>query len=637
MQREVRDFWWSAGATTLVASVLCVAIDSSWVLIQFLLGADPLEDTLFAGSMLRDLILVSQLYALWLLSWVALTATVVLVLARVLGRSVRGASVTLAILSLPAWALWLGSMTRGGSASAYVEPWHLVVGAIVFAALQCLATNGWFGVIEPRLRAVPRLRAACYLAASAACLLADRTLYPGLYPAAHGLLALFAFAALYALAWPDKPQPRSWLALPMIGAVLFAAPVLRPADGDPFMNFYLDKDTLFTRHAQRALGHLRALGRDRASEGPSRGSTEVFQRSFDVLEEGGRTANLVFLSGDGVSPWRIQTGSPDDGELPTTPFLRQLAEASVVFERHYATYPMTQASLKALFTGVVHADGYEPLPTRGPGLLGWVRERGLSSFCAIPFGASIIGDIAGPDWSAGDALCDTVVNERSDARVEDALMAFAAAPFAGPRFVFVHLLGPHEPMQAEPEDVRASDGDLYRAALMTLDRRLERIVAAVGRWPGPTRVVFTSDHGHAFGWHGLSGHASHVYEDQMRIPLILRGFGYPAQRVLTPTSTIDLTALLIGDARALPLHDALRRGVSPPQLAPLFGSFHGLRMLVEGDLKLIVDEVSGGAELYDVRLDVEERNNLAMRHPETMVMLRARLSSGAPFLGRAWP
>ena len=130
----------------------------------------------------------------------------------------------------------------------------------------------------------------------------------------------------------------------------------------------------------------------------------------------------------------------------------------------------------------------------------------------------------------------------------------ARQPPERPTFCFINLIDAHEPYLLDPaaapslrewwrsmriaQDVLAllagptlpSPADLellhllYRNAIASLDRRLERIVdifRAAGRWEN-TLLVLTSDHGQAFGEHGMVWHGVRTDEEMLRVPLILR-------------------------------------------------------------------------------------------------------------------
>ncbi len=123
-----------------------------------------------------------------------------------------------------------------------------------------------------------------------------------------------------------------------------------------------------------------------------------------------------------------------------------------------------------------------------------------------------------------------------------------------PTFAFVNTIDAHEPYLRDPSDapslgawwrdmripqdvlaLLASETPpaaadlarlhaLYRDAIARLDRRLERIVSIyqeAGRWDR-TLFVLTSDHGQAFGEHGMIWHGVRTDEEMLRIPLLLR-------------------------------------------------------------------------------------------------------------------
>jgi len=93
---------------------------------------------------------------------------------------------------------------------------------------------------------------------------------------------------------------------------------------------------------------------------------------------------------------------------------------------------------------------------------------------------------------------------------------------------------------------------LYLAGARDLDRMFEdvreRFLAGAAD-PERVVVVFTSDHGEAFGEHGVMDHGREVYEHQLRVPLVIAAPGWPAAVREDPVSTLDLAptlALLAG-------------------------------------------------------------------------------------------
>ena len=78
--------------------------------------------------------------------------------------------------------------------------------------------------------------------------------------------------------------------------------------------------------------------------------------------------------------------------------------------------------------------------------------------------------------------------------------------------------------QAHDEDRLRRDMACYYGMTSFMDREIGRILDALeasGRAEN-TLVVFTSDHGHFLGHHGLTAKAIHSYEDLVRVPFIAR-------------------------------------------------------------------------------------------------------------------
>jgi choline-sulfatase len=155
---------------------------------------------------------------------------------------------------------------------------------------------------------------------------------------------------------------------------------------------------------------------------------------------------------------------------------------------------------------------------------------------------------------------------------------------------------------------------------MLVGRLLDKLSAL--RLDSNTAVVYMADHGDTMGHHRIFTKGFALYEPAMRIPLIMRSPGMPAgKRVETGVSGVDLlpTTLELLD---LPP----RTGIQGRSLLPLwrgrkqsdpglvfasqgFEGYDRLSMWRTPDWKLTrYDE--GGGELYDMRTDPHELNNL---------------------------
>jgi arylsulfatase A-like enzyme len=153
-----------------------------------------------------------------------------------------------------------------------------------------------------------------------------------------------------------------------------------------------------------------------------------------------------------------------------------------------------------------------------------------------------------------------------------------------------------------------------------------------------TLIVFTSDHGHFLGQHGLVAKGPFHYEDVIRVPFLVAWPGrIPAGRTSDALqSLVDLAPTFL-DAAGLPIPHAMQ-GVSQLTAWSTAGTARDhaivemhhnrgvvhLRTLVTADHKLTVyRDHPGWGELFDLRADPGEVRNL-YHHPEARE-LRAAL------------
>src|SRR5207249_1133706 len=98
-----------------------------------------------------------------------------------------------------------------------------------------------------------------------------------------------------------------------------------------------------------------------------------------------------------------------------------------------------------------------------------------------------------------------------------------------------------------------------------------------------TVVILSSDHGEALDRkedHGTRHHSKSLYDELIRVPLIVAGPGFRPRRVATPVSLIDVVPTVL-DLLGRPRGPELRgesllpylRGESPPH-RPIFAEKH---------------------------------------------------------------
>lgn len=391
-------------------------------------------------------------------------------------------------------------------------------------------------------------------------------------------------------------------------------------------------------------------------------------------------------------------------ERPTSPSFDALAREATLFDGVTAQAPWTKPSVASLMTGrFVHHHGVvssrDALADDAHTLAEAMRDRGYrtAAFSGNPwvtpefrfdqgFAEFESGRAMGPQltvlyrtlrrvdrlthldlarrafWGASANLGNS---ERDRQLTEGAVKWIEQQAPDAPFFLYVHLIGPHDPYDPPLEYVRrfrepgwdgrkgptkpparvqtdfdtaAPLGDAERAALIAqydgaiafADEQLGHLVEALRRSGQLERtlLVVTADHGEEFYEHRNWRHGNQLYGEVVHVPLLFR-FPNPPQaaRRSDLAMLVDvfptLVALVDGaavedkafDGRPLFAPDAARATATAFAEHWWFdGGTYSSRMVRRGDMKLMEsrDETRGQerTELYDLATDASEQRNL---------------------------
>ncbi len=371
-----------------------------------------------------------------------------------------------------------------------------------------------------------------------------------------------------------------------------------------------------------------------------------------------RNLDVVLLTVDALRADLHYAGNP----LPVSPHLDRLAARAVVFTRAYSTASATVRSLSAVMAGrhmeeVVRTRGDFELRIGKANVLlaerlqavGWLTVMIPTIDELKPWrGLSQGFDRVVWDVLTGRPSKSAIVDERA---VDLLLGQLNSVEGTKPsRFTWAHLSDPHHPYHSHTGsgDTGSSEGEFerYWQEVAWTDRQIGRVIHAVEGLPearrNRTAVIVTADHGEAFGEHGHYQHSTDLWEEHIRVPLLIWVPGVEHRRIDTPRSLVDITPTILDLVRAsYPQHgspDALS-GSSlvpdllgfPPQARLVYAELpiesHAradCRVLVDGTWKLRLHgpEVS----LFDLQTDPAEYVNLASRFPTELARLRVLLA-----------
>ncbi len=534
--------------------------------------------------------------------------------------------------------VWLSvRLCSGGKMSKLADRYPLQ--PVLWGALLCATfTALWIGASSAGALAVARertrVRTGVVLLLVASLLAkANQLILPNLYDYLHACLALLAFGTgalgfglLLFRTW-QLPRVRRVLddrrLVAVLGSLLLGVGVANALSLDANLNVRV---ALFDARSPSSRALLSAIDPWlRSLEQRQRVQPKYSARSSHVLPASAEGAHVLLITIDAL---RADHLGSYGYTRPVSPKLDQLAARSLRFERAYAQAPHSSYSLSSLHTSeylheVVELD--RPLPEAT--LARAFADHGYHTAAFYTSGIfHTEGEKLAPlrDSAFGFALFDQTDRE-SEQQTDRVLQEVERIKQRGepPSLLWVHYFDVHEPY--EQTTFGTSEVDRYDSEILHVDREVDRLIRELdARLTKPLVIAITADHGEEFRDHGGVYHGSTLYDEQVRVPLILRVPGMAAATVAAPVESIDVAPTLLATVGA-PVPASMRgrdlRAVAGEPL-PVFSAVLTKRMALKWPYKLIADLRFGLFELYDLARDPHERTNLATQDPAQLDQLR---------------
>jgi len=381
-------------------------------------------------------------------------------------------------------------------------------------------------------------------------------------------------------------------------------------------------------------------------------STEQTGRTLDL-----RQRDFLLISVDALRADHLGSyGYP----RPTTPHIDALAKDAVIFEHAYAPTPHTSYSVTSLMTGkYMRPLLLQDIAQDSDTWAGLLRTYGYRTAAFYPPAVFFI------DPDRFQSFRDTFlgfeyrwVEFAEGARRVQQLQAYLeTAPDDKRLFTWVHLFAPHEPYESHPEYAFGErDLDRYDSEVRFADETVGELVKAFRARRPNSVVILTADHGEEFGEHGGHYHGTSVYEEQVRVPLIVSAPGsLAARRIAEPVQSIDLLPTLL-TALDIPKPPRLRGRDLGPLLAGKRDEGPGLvlaetdeqTLLGKGTLRLVCARKLGACKLFDLARDPREEHDISATSAKEFGDMRAQLKefgashgryeqNGLRAEGKGWP
>ena len=340
---------------------------------------------------------------------------------------------------------------------------------------------------------------------------------------------------------------------------------------------------------------------------PSQGYFPRLTRPHAERVQVGRDGGpVILIVVDAMRPDRI---SPYGSARDTTPHLAALADDGVVLTNYFVNGNWTRPSTASLLTGLPPArhgveSDRDKLADQFVTLAQVLGEVGVRT------GAVVGNGNAGSAFGLGrgfDFYADTVRHWEglpSADQVVELALPFVRSHQREPFFLMLFFVDPHDPYHAPGayENMYVSDPAvrLVRSPHWELGKytpaEIERMVATydgavrytdsvLGRFFDELRalglydestIIVTSDHGEAFGEHGVFLHSHHFYDEIVRAPLIMRAPRMDRRGVYAHPlfQSIDLLPTIASlyaapTAADLPGVDIVRQLAHPSEVDPL--------------------------------------------------------------------
>jgi len=400
---------------------------------------------------------------------------------------------------------------------------------------------------------------------------------------------------------------------------------------------------------QNCDGHDFSLHVEAAPSGPKLPVPAQFKKDW----------NFLFITIDTVRYDHTTFGGYADSpkHRDTTPRLAELVKRSTSFTFCNAPSAGTMASIPAIITSKYFHDGLALDVTNvPPGMPPRLKPENTLLPEIMKRANYRTGVIASHeywnDWGMDQGVddYDNSIGKTPDPfriaadKVTDHALAWISREQGHKWFLWAHYIDPHGRYMAHPDvvDYGSTEPDLYDAEIKWTDQQIGRLLDELQRLPSTpnTIIVITSDHGDSMGEHTVpvGTHGTALYRELQHVPMIFYIPDNAPHLIGGATSNLDIVPT-IAELAGIDVHDLSFEGRSEVP-AIFYGKEDHSRIVfaetnaptpqraaISEAFKLIYYLQSNIYELYDLKADPWEHDNLAPKHPAAFAQMKAALDA----------
>ncbi len=353
-------------------------------------------------------------------------------------------------------------------------------------------------------------------------------------------------------------------------------------------------------------------------------------------------------------------------ERQIAPNLSELAKKGALYTNHYTLASYTAKSvagmLSSRYPSTLYRNGvffttYSKANLFFPELLQEAGVRTLAWHSHMYFGRGKGFDQGFDIWELVPGITfdpQTDNHVTSPKTTELAIELLSKPENTGKQFfAWTHYTDPHDVyvIHEESPDFGKKNRDRYDSEVFYTDLWIGKLLdwASKQSWWEKTALIISSDHGEAFGEHGMYRHAFHVWDVLTRVPLIINAPGVKPMRIDEPRSQIDLAPTILelmglkapDDFTGKSLVKEIYGVEEPRDRQPIILDLPEdtnnpqRRAIIQDDYKLIVYGKGWTKLLFNLKEDPGEEKDLSKEQPEVlekMVALYEKTFSELPLV-----